>query len=100
MVGWLLQAAEDGTQMFVLRKLCSALVAHFIYFSQLWPTCVRQLLYCLDIGRSVPVEALDEALQTNVIVGNLGERKMWLAITFATALVEEVGKTDMNSVKL
>ena len=89
----------DGTANFVIQKLCSALVTHFIHFSQQWPKCLRQLIYCLDVGRSSPVEALDEALQTAAIVGNLDSRKMWIAVQFATALVEEVGKTDMNSGK-
>ncbi|KAK4448595.1 armadillo-type protein [Podospora aff. communis PSN243] len=96
-VGWLLTSANDGTANFVLKKLCSALVAHFTYFSHLWPKCVRQLVYCLDIGRSLPVEALDEALQTDVLIGSLDAKKMWVAIQFATALVEEVSKTEMNS---
>lgn len=90
----------DGTQKFVIKKLCSALVTHFIYFSGLWPKCVRQLIYCLDLGRSVAVEAQDEALQTDVLIHGLDARNMWVAIQFATALVEEVGKTDMNSQKL
>lgn len=90
---------NNGTGNFVIKKLCSALVTHFIYFSQLWPKCLRQLIYCLDISRSVAVEALDEALQTSALMGNLDARKMWVAIQFATALVEEVGKTDMNSAK-
>jgi len=98
-VGWVLGSMNDGTANFVIKKLCSALVTHFIYFSQLWPKCLRQLIYCLDVGRSVPIEALDEALQTSAVVGNLDARKMWVAIQFATALVEEVGKTDMNSAK-
>jgi hypothetical protein len=96
-VGWLLTSMNDGTANFVLKKLCSALVTHFIYFSQLWPKCVRQLIYCLDIGRSLPVEAVDEALQTDAVIGSLDAKKMWVAIQFATALVEEVNKTEMNS---
>ncbi|KAK0622864.1 armadillo-type protein [Immersiella caudata] len=98
-VGWLLTSMNDGTANFVLKKLCSALVTHFIYFSQLWPKCLRQLIYCLDIGRSMPVEALDEALQADAVIDSLDARKMWMAIQFATALVEEVGKTEMNSEK-
>ncbi|KAK5663914.1 hypothetical protein OQA88_125 [Cercophora sp. LCS_1] len=98
-VGWLLQAMTDGTQKFVIKKLCSALVTHFLYFSGLWPKCLRQLVYCLDIGRSAAVEAQDDALQTGILIQGLDARKMWVAIQFATALVEEVGKTDMNSQK-
>lgn len=98
-VGWLLASAYDGTENFVVRKLCSALVTHFIYFSHLWPKCLRQLIYCLDVGRSAPLEALDDALETSAVVGNLDARKMWVAIQFATTLVEEVGKVSMTEAK-
>jgi len=94
---WLIGSLADGTPNFVIKKLCSALVTHFIYFSHVWPKCFRQLLYCMDIGRGVSVESLDDALETSVMVANLDDRKIWLAIQFALALVEEVGKTDMSS---
>ncbi|KAK3692694.1 armadillo-type protein [Podospora appendiculata] len=98
-VGWVLQSLVDGSSAFVTKKLCSALITFFIHFPHLWPSCLRHFLYCLDIGRSTPVESLDDALQTNIIVGNLDRRKLTVAVWFATTLVEEVGKTDMNSPK-
>ncbi|KAK0738570.1 armadillo-type protein [Schizothecium vesticola] len=98
-IGWLLQSLTDGTPNFVLKKICTVLVTHFIYFSQYWPKCIRQLLYCLDLGRSAPFEALDESLDTGFLVGSLDPRKTWVAIQFASALVEEVAKTDLNSSK-
>lgn len=51
----------------------------------------------MDIGRGVSVESLDDALKTPILVASLDDRKIWLAIHFALALVEEVGKTDMSS---
>jgi hypothetical protein len=42
---------------------------------------------------------LDDALSTEILVAKLDRRKLRLAIWFATTLVEEVGKTDMNSLK-
>ena len=98
-VGWTLQSLVDGSGAFVTKKLCSALVTFFIHFSQIWPGCLQHFIYCLDIGRSTPVEALDDALQTNVIVGNLDQPKLKVAIWLATSLVEEVGKIDMNTTK-
>lgn len=79
--------------------MCIALVTFFIHFSQLWPNCLRHFLYSLDLGRATPIEALDDALDTSVIVQNLEASKLKVAIWFATSLVEEVGKTDMNSIK-
>ncbi|KAK1756246.1 armadillo-type protein [Echria macrotheca] len=98
-IGWTLQSMGDGTGDFVIKKLCSALVTHYIFFSDVWPRCVRQLLTCLDLGRTAPVEALDDSVETSTLVSGLDAQKMALAIHFATVLVEEVGKTEMSSPK-
>ncbi|KAK3313452.1 armadillo-type protein [Apodospora peruviana] len=98
-VGWVIQSLVEGSATFVVKKLCSALVTYFIHFPQHWPLCLRHFIYCLDIGRGAPVEVLDEALQTSLLVGNLEPSKLKVAVWFATSLVEEVGKTDMNSTK-
>lgn len=45
------------------------------------------------------MENLDDALSTDILVGNLDSQKLKVAIWFVTSLVEEVGKTDMNSIK-
>jgi hypothetical protein len=99
-IGWTIQSLVDGAANFVTKKLCSALVTYFVHFSHLWPNCVRHFIYCLDLGRGAPVESLDDALQTDVLVGKLDRRKLNVAIWFATTLVEEVGKTDMTAPKL
>ncbi|KAK0629841.1 armadillo-type protein [Bombardia bombarda] len=98
-VGWVLQSLVDGSAAFVTKKLCSALVTYFIHFSHLWSGCFRHFLYCLEIGQSAPAASLDEGLQTSAIVERLDSCKLRAAVWFATSLVEEVGKTDMNSVK-
>ncbi|KAL2017293.1 hypothetical protein VTK56DRAFT_2316 [Thermocarpiscus australiensis] len=98
-IGWVIQSLVDGAGAFVTKKLCSALVTYFIHFSHLWPGCVRHFVYCLDIGRGAPVESLDDALETDVLISKLGRQKLRAAVWFATSLVEEVGKTDMNAPK-
>ncbi|KAL1839946.1 hypothetical protein VTJ49DRAFT_990 [Mycothermus thermophilus] len=98
-IGWTIQALADGAGSFVVKKLCTALVTFFVHFSQLWPNCLRHFVYCLDLGRGSPLEGLDNALSTDLLVSKLDRRKLRLAIWFATTLVEEVGKTDMNAPK-
>ncbi|KAK3369160.1 armadillo-type protein [Lasiosphaeria ovina] len=98
-VGWILQSLADGTSAFVTKKLSSALVTYFIHFSHLWPNCVRHYVHCLDLGRGVSIDGLDDALPTSELVAKLSPQQLKAAIWFATSLVEEVGKTDMNSPK-
>lgn len=71
-----------------------------MHFSHLWPNCIRHFLHCLDLGRGAPLESLDDALPTDILVGKLDRQKLRLAIWFATSFVEEVGKTDMGAPKL
>ena len=98
-IGWTVQSLVDGAGAFVTRKLCSALVTYFMHFSHLWPSCLRHFLYCLDLGGGAPVENLDDALGTDVLVSKLDRQRLRVAIWFATSLVEEVGKTDMSAAK-
>ncbi|KAH6636082.1 armadillo-type protein, partial [Chaetomium tenue] len=98
-IGWTIQSLADGAGNFVIKKLCTALVTYFMHFSHLWPNCIRHFIYCLDLGQGTPVDSLDNALPTDVLVGKLGPQKLKAAIWFATSFVEEVGKTDMNAPK-
>ncbi|KAK3368200.1 armadillo-type protein [Podospora didyma] len=98
-VGWVLQSLADGSGAFVTKKLCSALVTYFIHFSHLWPSCVRHFVSCLDIGRAFPPDALDDTLPTKELVLKLNGQQTKLAVWFIASLVDEVGKTDMNSPK-
>ncbi|KAK4106167.1 hypothetical protein N658DRAFT_563094 [Parathielavia hyrcaniae] len=99
LVGWVMQSLADGAANFVVKKLCTALVTYFMHFSHLWPNCTRHFIYCLDLGRGAPVDSLDDALGTDVLVTKLDRQKLRLAIWFVTSLVEEVGKTDMTAPK-
>lgn len=99
-IGWTIQSLADGAGNFVTKKLCSALVTFFMHFSHLWPNCVRHFLYCLDLGYGDPVRSLHDSVQVDLLVGNLDRQKLRAAIWFATLLVEEVGKTDMNATRL
>ncbi|KAL1873975.1 hypothetical protein VTK73DRAFT_676 [Phialemonium thermophilum] len=99
LVNWVIRCLQDGSGPMVIRKLCSALATYFIHFSQLWPFCVRHLVHCLDLGRSVPVEQVGSAAQMDAVLGTLSLAKLQAALWFAASFVEDVGKTDMNSAK-
>lgn len=99
LINWVLQALAEGSATFVVKKLCAALITFFLHYPSLWAHCLRHFIYCLDVGNSVPPESVDEKLPTTVLVEGLEPLKLKVAIWFATALVEEVGKTDMNAAK-
>ena len=94
-----MRSLTDGSGPVVIRKLCSALVTFFIHFSQLWPNCVQHLVYCLDLGRTAPVDDAKNTTQTSDILTTLSESKLLAALWFAASFVEDVGKTEMNSQK-
>ncbi|KAK3905109.1 armadillo-type protein, partial [Staphylotrichum tortipilum] len=98
-ISWTNQSLADGAGNFVTKKLCTALVTHFMHFSHIWPHCLRYFIYCLDLGRGVPPDAFDNALSSEVLVDKLSSQKLRVAIWFAATLVEEVGKTDMSAPK-
>ncbi len=99
LVGWFLRSLEDGSAPLVPKKLCSTLVTFFIHFSHLWPNCVQHLVYCLDVGHSVPVDKVDDAPLTPDLVGRLHRAKLRGAVWFSSSLVNEVDKTDWESTK-
>jgi hypothetical protein len=99
LVGWLLKSLENGSGVIVIRKLCSALVTHYIHFSHLWPVCLRDVLYCLHVNS---IEALEDGKNSppaEQIIQALTPQKSVVAIWFATSLAEEVEKTDPKSTK-
>ncbi|RYP32162.1 hypothetical protein DL766_004083 [Monosporascus sp. MC13-8B] len=51
-ISWLLNALHDGSGPYVIKKLCSALVTHFMHYCLLWPDCIRHLIHCLYTNQS------------------------------------------------
>jgi hypothetical protein len=56
-------------------------------------------MYCLCIGQALPYEALGESPETTLLVQNMAPEKAIILFWFAANFVEEVGKTDSNSMK-
>jgi hypothetical protein len=83
----------------VVRKLCSTLVAYFMQFSTSWERCLKHLMYSLCNNEARPYTSLDEAPETEILRHSLSDAKAVAVFWVATTLVEEVGKTDSNSMK-
>lgn len=96
LINWLLKSLDSGAGAIVIRKLCSALVTHFIQFSHIWPSCLRHVITCLHNHKDEAGESLASVDQA---VRNLTPQKSVAAIWFATALAEEAEKTDTKSTK-
>ena len=95
---WFLKSLDEGTPL-VPRKLCAALVTFFIHFPHLWTRCIRHLLVCLCVGGACELDSASSVADPEAILQPLGPRQLQGALWFSAALVEEVGKMDMNSAK-
>ncbi|PQE11950.1 importin 13 protein [Rutstroemia sp. NJR-2017a BVV2] len=98
-IGWLIRSLSSGSGPLVIRKLCTTLVTYFLHFSSSWARCIPHLIYCLCLGEAVPYRKLEDAPSTAVLSQNLTDDKSLAVLWFAATLVEEVGKTDRNSMK-
>lgn len=83
----------------MIRKLCTTLVTYFLHFSASWTSCISHLTYCLCLGEEVPYQKLEDAPPMAVLAQNLSDGKCLAILWFSATLVEEVGKTDSNSMK-
>lgn len=94
---WLIQLVHAGERPFVIRKLCSALVAYFLKPSTSWKRCLRHLLSCFAAGRVVGPDELSRFPSSHELLIQLNTLQLKTTLWFATALVEEVGKTSSKT---
>ncbi|RDL35074.1 ARM repeat-containing protein [Venustampulla echinocandica] len=99
LISWMIRCVQNSEGPLVMRKLCSTLVAYFFQFSASWIKCVKHLMYCLCIKEAIPYEALPDTLDTQALVSDIPNATAMAIFWFASSLVEEVGKTDSNSMK-
>ena len=99
LISWLIQCMATSEGPLVLRKLCSTLVAYFMQFSMSWSRCIKHIMYCICTNQAHPYSSLEEAPDTTILVQNISEDQAVAIFWFAATLVEEVGKTDSNSMK-
>ena len=99
LINWLIRCLETSEGPLVLRKLCSTLVVFFFQFSSSWQNCVKHLIYCVYMRSAVPYESSQDAPDMHSMIRELPDTKAVVIFWFASTLVEEVGKTDSNSIK-
>ncbi len=99
LIGWLIQSVQNSEREFVIRKICSTLVAYWLQFHSSWGKCIKHLIYCFCANEAVPYAAMSSAPETNDLIQNLSDVKAIPILWFAATLVDEVNKTDSNSVK-
>lgn len=97
LLNWLLQLVQGPDSSFVIRKLCSALVAYFLRPSTTWDKCLRHLLCCFTASRVVGTEEISQFPPPSELLGNLSIVQFKATLWFLTMLVEEVGKTSSKS---
>ena len=94
---WLVQLVQAGDRPIVIRKLCSALVAYFLKPSTSWKRCLRHLLSCFAAGKVVGSDDLVQFPSTHELLSQVSTLQLKTTLWFATALVEEVGKTSLKT---
>lgn len=94
---WLIASTQDPSAVIVTKKLCSALVTHFIHYSHTWQRPVGHLLCSLQHGQPVP--ASDSPTLAADAAKTLTANHALTAVWFTASLVEEAGKTDLKSTK-
>lgn len=96
---WLVRLAKAGEGALVLRKLCSTLVTYFFRPSVNWDYCVRHIVCSMITGDVVLPETVSAMGILGVVLSNMTTLEITVVLWFAAALVEEVGKTNPNSVQ-
>lgn len=83
----------------MIRKLCNTLVVFFLNFSSTWTLCVKHLLLCLYADQVIDTDLQQDVPSIAQLYEHLSPAKVAAALSFATALAEDVGKTDGNNIK-
>ncbi|KAI6247276.1 Importin beta-like protein [Erysiphe necator] len=98
-IDFLIKWISSGEGPLVGRKLCSALVAYFLQFPSLWSNCVRHLICCFSSNETLPYIASDKTIDPGILIQTLSDTKAKVIFWFASNLVEDLSKTDSNSMK-
>ncbi|KAI0382663.1 ARM repeat-containing protein [Hypomontagnella monticulosa] len=99
LITFLITYLRDGTASFVIRKVCSTLVAYFIRCPQLWRMCVRHLSYCLETRTCMPIGEVDEFSPFQDVSRALDTKSYYAIVWFAQILADEAEKVDTKSEK-
>ena len=97
LLGWLVRLVQARDGPVVIRKVCAALVAHFLKSGTSWDRCLRHLLCCFAAGRVVGEEEARQFHPTNDIFRKLNILELKTSLWFMITLLEEVGKTSSKA---
>ena len=95
-LGWLVESTVEGSSNLVTRKLSSALVVFCLHFPAHAHPCLRRLLCSLYLRRHANEDEITGFWDAHPV---FDPRVLETAVVFATDLVEEAGKVDVNSEK-
>ncbi|KAI0389856.1 armadillo-type protein [Xylariaceae sp. FL0594] len=95
-ITWLIQMLANSQGVFVIKKLCSALVTFFKLYYHLWPRCIRHLICCLARKAAIPIEDAADSLPLEQIIQGLDAQSLQAACWFGTALAEDTDKMDLQ----
>lgn len=93
---WLVGSTVESTSSLVTRKLSSALVVFCLHFPEHGHSCLRRLLCSLYLRRHADADEVAAIWEANPV---FEPRVLETAVAFATDLVDEAGKVDVNSEK-
>ncbi|KAL8782535.1 MAG: hypothetical protein Q9213_005300 [Squamulea squamosa] len=98
---WLISRLKSNERAKVIKKLCAALVAYFLRSPASWARCLLHLICSMSEGKPVNyVDMMSVHYQyATQKVKILDQSQLRTALWFATTLVEEVGKTDSESIR-
>lgn len=99
LLAWLVRLVSQNEAPLVIRKLCAALVAYFIRPSPGWEHCLRHLICSLYIAQAVSTESLSSYPPTEDVYPALSQAQAVTTLWFGSMLVEEVTKSDNNSMQ-
>lgn len=89
-----MESTVEGTSSLVTRKLSSALVVFCLHFPEHGHRCLRHLLCSLYLRRHAGADEVAAFWEAHPV---FEPRVLETAVAFATDLVDEAGKVDVNS---
>jgi hypothetical protein len=96
LLGWIVGSAAEKPLGLVTRKLSTTLVAFFLRFHRRSTGCIRRLVCSLLWRHHGRVGDLTDATDLGALLQDMDPGMMQAAVLFATDIVEEAGKLDMN----
>ena len=99
LLSWLLQLVSVNERPLVVRKLGSALVAHFLQPTAQWTRCVRHVICCFYVNSAIIEKDIDDLPPSTSLTQNLSAAQVIATLWFATTVVEEAGKLGFETIQ-